>query len=421
MQHAIDIDGKKISPSSSGQIAFCGFCGEKVRGKCGTIYIWHWQHVYNADCDVWKEGETEWHRSWKSQFPFDWQETIIEKNDERHIADILTSDGVVIEFQNSAISSSTISIREKFYEKMIWVINAQTFKNNLITEDVAGKQLAEIESLYAEKRKLLSKHNSQALLNLKQRQNARASEIQSREYEMRQLMSVTDIFKSCNKNAETFAEQIIYIWQSDNLAVDPSLIEITNDDALVSKKIFFRLLADLKRNKYYLDGLGKTNAEIEKLDFERKVILADLENIKPVVKEELKFVASKYLKAEDEIAQLQRIILFLESEKTEDDKDIQDLKTDIDNYINAKLKILEADFLADRNKIIQDKDKLKLTWKHGRKSWLSAAAPIYFDIGDGKLLYGRTDNKVTIVKVNEFMSMYNPSDSVLQRQDESAK
>jgi|GEM_PF-5101003 len=410
MQHAIDIDGKKISPSSSAQIAVCGFCGEKVRGKCGTIYIWHWQHVSNADCDVWKEGETEWHRAWKSQFPFDWQETIIEKNDERHIADILTSDGVVIEFQNSAISSSTISIRERFYEKIIWVINAQSFKNNLITEDVAGKQLAEIESRYAEKRRLLSKHNSQSLLNLKQRQNARALEIQTREYEMRQLMSVTDIFKSCNKNAETFAEQIINIWQSDNLAVDPSLIEITNDDALVSKKMFFRLLADFKRNKHYLDLPGNTTCEIDKFDFERKKILAELESLKPVVKEELKFVAMKYLYLEDEIAQLQRIISFLEGEDAADDKEIKDLKAEIDNYINANLKVLEADFLEERNKIIKDKDKLKLTWKHGRKSWFSAAAPIYFDIGDGKLLYSHPDNKVSIVTVGEFMSTHNPAE-----------
>ncbi|KRD09144.1 hypothetical protein ASE21_14955 [Flavobacterium sp. Root901] len=411
MQHAIDIDGKKISPSSSGQIAVCGFCGEKVRGRCGEINIWHWQHVSNADCDVWKEGETEWHRVWKSQFPFDWQETIIEKNDERHIADILTSDGIVIEFQNSAISSSTISIRERFYEKMIWVINAQSFKNNLITEDVAGKQLAEIDNRYAEKKRLLSKHNSQALLNLKQNQNARASEIQSREYELRQLMSVTDIFKSCNKNAETFAEQIINIWQSDNLAVDPSLIEITNDDALVSKKMFFRLLADLKRNKHYLDLRGNTTCEIEKLDFERKEILAELESLKPVVKEELKFVASKYLYLEDEIAQLQRIISFLEGKDAADDKQMKDLKAEIDNYINANLKILEADFLEERNEIIQDKNKLKLTWKHARKSWLSAAAPIYFDIGDGKLLYNHPDNKVSILTVGEFISTHDPADN----------
>jgi len=77
MQHAIDIDGKKISPGHSGQVAVCGFCGEKVRGRCGEINIWHWQHINKLDCDLWKEGETDWHRAWKKKFPFDWQETII--------------------------------------------------------------------------------------------------------------------------------------------------------------------------------------------------------------------------------------------------------------------------------------------------------------------------------------------------------
>ncbi|MNR40962.1 hypothetical protein D3C85_1592970 [compost metagenome] len=100
----------------------------------------------------------------------------------------------------------------------------------------------------------------------------------------------------------------------------------------------------------------------------------------------------------------------MEGEDAADDKKIKDLKAEIDNYINANLKVLEADFLEERNKIIKDKDKLKLTWKHGRKSWFSAAAPIYFDIGDGKLLYSHPDNKVSIVTVGEFMSTHNPAE-----------
>lgn len=149
MQHAIDINGEKIKPNYSGQIAICPFCKEKVIGKCGKIYIWHWQHAPNVNCDLWKESETEWHRSWKNRFPFEWQERIIEKNDQKHIADIFTDNGIVIEFQNSMISSSTISEREMFYEKMIWVLNAQTFKNNLITENKSDKLLAEIDYRYS--------------------------------------------------------------------------------------------------------------------------------------------------------------------------------------------------------------------------------------------------------------------------------
>lgn len=411
MRHAIDINGEKITPVFSGQIAICGFCGQKVRGKCGKILIWHWQHVHNEDCDSWKEGETDWHLAWKNRFPFEWQETIIIKNEEKHIADILTDDGLVIEFQNSSITPAAIAEREKFYRKIIWVINAESFKNNLVTENISEKQLAELDSEYALKRNRLSRQNCSALENVRKNQNTRALEIQSKEYSLSRLMSVTDIFAGCNKNAETFAEQILNIWQSDNLSVDPDLIEITNDDAIVSKKPFFRLRKDLKLNRYLLDSPGKTSSEIDRLSIERNELLKQLEGLKPLLIKELKFVASKYLYLEEEIAHLKNVLLFLKGGMGAGDKEIQDLKAEIDNYVTTKLQILEDAYLEKRNSILQDKDKLNFTWKQGRKSWLSAAAPIYFDLGDGTLLYRHADNKVSSITVSDFISRYSPADS----------
>lgn len=411
MQHAIDISGKKITPAYSGERAVCGFCKKEVRGKCGKIYIWHWQHVHNADCDLWKEGETEWHRAWKNKFPFDWQETIIKKNGEKHIADIFTTNGIVIEFQNSTISSSTIAEREKFYEKMIWVINAQAFKDNLITENKSDQQLAEIELRYATQRSLLNQHNSSGLQNKKKKQNVLTSEIQSREDALKELESVTDLFNSYNKNAETFAEQILITWQSENLFIDSSLIEIISDDAIPTKKTFFRLLGDLKRNKHFLNAAVENNAQIKELYKERNEILNEIENLKPALKEELKSVASKYLNLEVEIAQLKREISFLKLENAENNKEYQDIKTSIDSYIKTTLEKIEAYFDEERNKIIKDKDKLTLSWKRERKSWASAAAPIFLDIGDGNLLYKHPDNKVSRLKVCDFLSKYNPDEN----------
>mgnify|MGYP000669292942 CR=1 FL=1 len=60
------------------------------------------------ECDSWKENETEWHREWKGIFPIDWQEVIINKNDQIHRADIKTPNGLVVEFQNSSISSTDV-------------------------------------------------------------------------------------------------------------------------------------------------------------------------------------------------------------------------------------------------------------------------------------------------------------------------
>ncbi|KAF2082082.1 competence protein CoiA [Flavobacterium sharifuzzamanii] len=411
MQHALDIEGEKIKPTYSGQIAFCAFCKEKVIGKCGKIYIWHWQHAHNANCDLWKEAETEWHRSWKNKFPSEWQEKIIKKNNEKHIADIFTDNGIVIEFQNSMISSSTIAEREMFYEKMIWVINAQTFKNNLITENKSDKHLAEIDYRYSVQRTSLQQYNSIELQNIKRKSKSLSSEIQNRENDLSLLKSLTDIFSFDNKNAETFVERIIKIWESENLFVEPSLVDITNDAALISKKPFFKLLGELKRNKYFLSVAIENSVEIEQLYKERADLEADLDNLKPALKEELKFVASQFLKREDEITQLSRVIAFFKSESEENDKELQQLKGSIDNYITTNLKILEANFDEERNKIIKDKDKLTLSWKHERKSWASAGAPIFFDIGDDTLLYKYPDNKVCVVKVIDFLHKYSKNDN----------
>lgn len=410
MQHAIDIRGEKIKPNYSGQIAFCAFCKEKVIGKCGKIYIWHWQHVHNANCDLWKEGETEWHRAWKNKFPYDWQEKIIEKKDEKHIADIFTTNGIVIEFQNSMISSSTIAEREIFYEKMIWVINAQTFKNNLVTEKISDKLLVEIERRYSTQRSSLQRHNSLELQNLKRKYKTLTSEIQAKESDLKKLESVTDIFNSYNKNAETFAERIINIWQSENLFVEPSLLEITNDNAIISKKPFFRLLGELKRNKHYVSIAIENSNEKEKLYNERNEILTELDNLKPTLTEELKYVASKFLNLEDEIGQLKRVISFLKNENEEIDKEFKQLKASIDNYITTNLQKLDVKLEEERNNAIKDKDKLKLFWKHERKSWASANAPFFFDIGNDNLLQKYQDNKVCVVKVSDFLSKHNPVD-----------
>ncbi|MBK9420956.1 MAG: hypothetical protein IPN44_07870 [Flavobacteriales bacterium] len=100
--------------------------------KCGAIYTWHWAHEKGASCDQWSEPESEWHRSWKRPFPADWIEVVLTDNGVRHIADIKTDKGVVIELQNSPIASDVVLRREAFYgERMLWVINAYPVRENL--------------------------------------------------------------------------------------------------------------------------------------------------------------------------------------------------------------------------------------------------------------------------------------------------
>lgn len=115
-----DLDGERIEARPK-TAATCPCCGGEVLSKCGRLVTWHWAHKAK-DCDPWSEPESEWHKGWKNRFPKEWQERVIGN----HRADVLTPKGV-IEFQNSQISGTEIAEREKFYGKMVWLINAADF------------------------------------------------------------------------------------------------------------------------------------------------------------------------------------------------------------------------------------------------------------------------------------------------------
>jgi len=125
-----NISGEKVeaTPRST---ATCPLCDKAVISKCGNINVWHWAHQKVENCDNWYEHETEWHKSWKLAFGVDNCEIVINKDNIKHIADVLTKDGIVIELQNSPILDSTIIERERFYgESMIWIINGLDFNRN---------------------------------------------------------------------------------------------------------------------------------------------------------------------------------------------------------------------------------------------------------------------------------------------------
>jgi hypothetical protein len=130
MQFAIHNNIRKAAePKLKG---FCLHCNSEVIAKCGEKNIWHWAHFKTENCDSWSEPETEWHRNWKSCFGVEFSEIKVEKDNAYHIADVLNKNGIVFEFQNSPISAEVIQKREEFYgEKMIWIINGISFKENL--------------------------------------------------------------------------------------------------------------------------------------------------------------------------------------------------------------------------------------------------------------------------------------------------
>ena len=124
----IEGNSHEAAPGLSGA---CRACGDPMIAKCGQHRVWHWAHKGTRTCDTWWEPETQWHRDWKDHFPKDWQECIHTAPDgEKHIADVKTDSGVTVEFQHSFLPEAERLARERFYAKMIWVVDGQRRKRD---------------------------------------------------------------------------------------------------------------------------------------------------------------------------------------------------------------------------------------------------------------------------------------------------
>ncbi|MGJ4925985.1 competence protein CoiA [Bradyrhizobium sp. HKCCYLS2038] len=115
--------GERVEAFAGGR-GVCPSCRGEVIAKCGTHRVPHWAHRGIRDCDSWAEPETEWHRAWKNQFPAEYQECVQhDETGERHIADVRTNHGLVLEFQHSHLDPQERAARERFYKNMLWIVD----------------------------------------------------------------------------------------------------------------------------------------------------------------------------------------------------------------------------------------------------------------------------------------------------------
>lgn len=129
MQYS-NVNGSKTLPFPKGK-GTCEICVADTIAKCGEKIMWHWAHKSKKDCDPWWENETEWHRNWKERFPENFREIVhkCELTGERHRADIKSDKGIILEIQNSPISLEELRSREEFYKNLVWIVNADKFRN----------------------------------------------------------------------------------------------------------------------------------------------------------------------------------------------------------------------------------------------------------------------------------------------------
>ena len=117
------VNGKKVE-ATKGAKGVCQFCDSKVSAFCGEVYAAHWKLDKKCKCDSCKENETIWHRNWKDKFPYEWQEVVqFDESGEKHIADVKTESGAVLEFQHSYLKPEERRSRNAFYSNLIWVVD----------------------------------------------------------------------------------------------------------------------------------------------------------------------------------------------------------------------------------------------------------------------------------------------------------
>jgi len=126
------INGEKVV-TTKGAKDLCPSCGSELIAKCSELKLKvdHWAHRGNRNCDPWWENESEWHRSWKNNFPKEWQEVVhFHESGEKHIADVKTESGWALEFQHSHLQSEERRARNAFYGKLVWVVDGTRRKTD---------------------------------------------------------------------------------------------------------------------------------------------------------------------------------------------------------------------------------------------------------------------------------------------------
>jgi len=130
MKYALLENGQRSEAIPRGR-ASCRVCRTAVIAKCGSHRMHHWAHQGLKNCDPWKEHETQWHRDWKNKFPSEWQEHVQhDEFGEKHIADVRTGRGLVIEFQHSHLDPKERDARERFHKNIVWVVDGTRLKND---------------------------------------------------------------------------------------------------------------------------------------------------------------------------------------------------------------------------------------------------------------------------------------------------
>jgi hypothetical protein len=130
----------KLARAEPGCRGLCPECKTGVYARMPAFAIRHWAHFplpegETRDCARGDAGGmTAWHYAWQNERN---DLDLIEVSRDNHRADVVNTDGVVIEFQHSPISPEDVKDREQFWRKGIWVIDGTPHEDGSIRVELS--------------------------------------------------------------------------------------------------------------------------------------------------------------------------------------------------------------------------------------------------------------------------------------------
>ncbi len=390
----------RIEPKPSA-VGECQICGNQVKAYCGKINIWHWRHKKLPDCDSFYEPMSEWHKNWQNEFPEDWREVVLVRNNEKHFADIFTTKGLTIEFQHSSISPDKIIERELFYNNMIWVIDAINFKKNIKITDLYDEHITKLKQKFS--KKLLIKNISEQI----------DSEISSIE---RELLTLNGQIIRWPRIVKSKKESLInHIKILENL--DEYLLCEAFPVWLKNGRILYAYGEILKMNEVeirqqILDLQLQGNSIVEQLKIPDTEV--DQENIhkNKSLQEIYKTVKSYFLeglpdlieKEESEIQKFEFDLPKINEEIISNNLAVEQIKKNKVSRISNLLAEKNLEYKKEMQKIKEEYDNIfSYEWKHERRSWKSASKPIFLDFNDEYLFEIKSSNILKRISKTDFV------------------
>jgi len=266
MQFACNINRERIKPSYSGERGICPICDSELIGKCGEILVWHWQHSQRSDCDSWKENETEWHRNWKALFPEDWREVIIEQDGQKHRADVQTNKGIVIEFQNSSIPRATIQARENFYNKMIWVINAESFKSNFRYFSVVKAKLNSLTNNWDYEVKLMEDEYKEELMEMREELKNIEAKISGKFSAIDNKKEIIENLKDLEETLDESVNELIAKWDNSETEWSDIYFNVIRNWQTENRDEYIRKKESIKNHQSETEKNKKLIVEVNNLE-----------------------------------------------------------------------------------------------------------------------------------------------------------